>query len=125
MRPNGDKKRRKSPERRRTSSLSKTSATSSAKNGVNPTTASVSVGTETGPPSQRNSFYDAREYTPPLTVAPLASAGMLVSMIYLRGGTFCHTARPFDGKKGVRTFMVLGGGNILVVIYCRLKYIHK
>ena len=82
MRPNGDKKRRKSPERRRTSSLSKTatSATSSTNNGVS--TKAVSVGTETGPPSQRNSFYDAREYTPPpLTVAPLASAGMLVDMI--------------------------------------------
>jgi len=82
VRPNGDKKRRKSPERRRTSSLSKTatSATSSTNNGVSTTT--VSVGTETGPPSQRNSFYDAREYTPPpLTVAPLALAGMLVNVI--------------------------------------------
>ena len=117
MRPNGDKKRRKSPERRRTSSLSKTatSATSSTNNGVSTTT--VSVGTETGPPSQRNSFYDAREYTPPpLTVAPLASAGMLVDMIkdsfitidkavngmiYLIGVTFRKkTFSPLTVKRG-------------------------
>ena len=117
MRPNGDKKRRKSPERRRTSSLSKTatSATSSTNNGVSTTT--VSVGTETGPPSQRNSFYDAREYTPPpLTVAPLALAGMLVNvikdsfittdkavygMLYLTGVTFRQRLfLPLTVKRG-------------------------
>ena len=98
MRPNGDKKRRKSPERRRTSSLSKTvtSATSSTNNGVS--TKAVSVGTETGPPSQRNSFYDAREYTPPpLIVAPLASAGMLVNMVK---DSFIKDFFSTNGKKG-------------------------